>query len=121
MINKLQTQAENFQLCVDPIYDCFLKDIHCDGIVEEVTNKSISHSLNKKKRRFANLSILTGGNSTVSGFSNISHEDNDFLAQRLHPRCYEILQKYLRYFKEKKKTFDMTIIKHIQKRYTVKK
>ena len=98
-LRELQVQAENFQIVVDPIYDRFLRDVNCTIGSQEVNNEerdkvnedSINIILNKRGKRFASLSIITAGNAKVSGFSNITHEDNDFLASRLLSQCDKVI------------------------------
>ena len=100
LISELQLQAEYFQTTVDPFYDRFLRDVHCtltesddiDSCKEEL---EIKHLLKKKRKRFAQISIITGGNTKVSGYSNLPHDDNDTVAKRFLSQCLHVLKKVL--------------------------
>ena len=64
LLNQLQQQAEFFQNVNDPIYDKFLKDVHClltdvnDECVEANTSVDLSlrRQLKKKKKICINFS-----------------------------------------------------------------
>ena len=102
LIRELQVRAESFQIAVDPIYDKFLRDVHCT-VTDDSNNckkrkyddeKCMGHELKQKEKRFADIAIMTAGNNKVSGFSNISHEDEDFMLPKFLQQCLEVIRRY---------------------------
>ena len=129
LVRDLEKQAKSFQIAVDPIYDKFLRDVHCT--VTDDSNdckkrkyddeKRICHELNQKGKRFADIAIMTAGNKKVSGFSNISHEDDDFMHPKFLYKCLEVVRRYTAHILKNKIKSDMLIFRHIKKRYDRKK
>ena len=129
LIRDLEKQAESFQIVVDPIYDKFLRDVHC--AVTDDTNECkkrkyndeerMGHILKQKEKRFADISIMTAGNNKVSGFSNISHEDDDFMPHHFLHQCLEVIRRYTAHILKNKVRSDMLMYRHIKKRYDRKK
>ena len=108
LMKNLVKQAEEFQIAVDPVYDRFLKDIHCVSKQDHQRQAScfdlghcdIAGLLKQKGGRFAALAILTAGNYITSGFSNITHADYDFLPSEFLYQCLLTIQQYYNVIKK---------------------
>ena len=129
LIRDLEKQAKSFQIAVDPIYDKFLRDVHCT-VTDDSNNckkrkyddeKCMGHQLKQKEKLFANIAIMTAGNKKVSGFSNISHEDDDFILPKFLNQCLEVIRRYTAHVLKNKVRSDMLMFRHIKKRYDRKK
>ena len=129
LIEDLQSQAEFFQIASDPVYDRFLMDLHCsigenDDYILLDEKKEMTNSRNSligmKRKRFAALSIFTSGNMYISGFTNETHEDKDFLPSRYLYHCLMIIKQYSEYIQEHNHNNDILTFKHIAKRYIEK-
>ena len=123
MVNQLTDQAEHFQKCCDPIYDRFLFDslsrenpeIHQfpkqDGYNRNETKKYMQN------RRFCALSIMTCGNSTISGFANEPHKDNDFITTSCYSSCHQTLKELHCEVTASQNEQLQKAFSHIEKRY----
>ena len=123
MVNQLTDQAEHFQKCCDPIYDRFLFDslsrenpeIHQfpkqDGYNRNETKKYMQN------RRFCALSIMTCGNSTISGFANEPHKDNDFITTSCYYSCHQTLKQLHREVTTSENEQLYKALSHIKKRF----
>ena len=128
-MKNLLKQAEEFQIAVDPVYDRFLKDIHCVSKQDDQRQASgldlghcdIAGLLKQKGGRFAALAILTAGNYITSGFSNITHADYDFLPSEFLYQCLLTIQQYYNVIKRNGFSADVSAFNHIGNRYRHKK
>ena len=105
-------------------------DLHC-SIVRKKDEKESFHGTNDasnlrtcltsmKSKRFAALSIFTSGNMYISGFTNTTHEDKDFLPSRFLYHCLMIIKKYHDCIQEYKRKNDILALQHIAKRFLKK-
>ena len=79
LVNELSKTAGNFQNVADKVFDRF--QLECWRMLEEFldqyrpSKKRKLRTTGSDNRRFAGLSILTAGNSKISGFTNMPHWD----------------------------------------------
>ena len=129
LIRELQQQAESFQIAVDPVYDRFLRDVHCTVTSPETDCKKRKSNdtffncaqLKKKEKRFAQITIMTAGNQKCSGFSNIPHEDDDFMPSKFLPQCFEVIKRYTMQLISHRTKSGIMMMRHLKNRFERKK
>ena len=129
MVRDLSNQANNFQNSVDPTYHNFLRDCTPVSVQKNrlLENKSIIEKKNKNKskydrkrkwaRDFAALSVLTCGNSLLSGFSNMRHRDEDFITLQSCRRMMMKLKKIYIQYNTTKNDRDLQMLLHLRNRF----
>ena len=65
-----------------------------DCKTKQKISKELRNKLSSRQKRFSALSLMTAGNKEVSGFSNMTHEDYDFLPAKFDSQCERVIKKY---------------------------
>ena len=68
-------------------------------------------------RDFAALSILTCGNSFLSGFTNMRHRDHDYITFKSCQAMVHVMKKYMLHYNTTKDVCFLRILSHLKNRF----
>ena len=145
MVRDLSDQAGEFQKRVDPVYHQFLVDslevkkknqhkastelknnktLKCcrkQIYMQKYTTRVKNAKRKKWLRDFAAISILTCGNSFLSGFTNMSHRDNDLITFNSCKAMHVTLKNLLKLYTKTKDYSFLSILHSLKSRFTKNK